>query len=483
VSQNEKPPFVDDSGFEKSLSDLGEGLDGDSRQKPVRLSNTPVSPQSLVRPPNADRRSPAPPPMMSIFPESALLPDPASAPRPSGPPLSPSARTGDGRARSESPESATTAPEARRPLLDLFPPPLGLERGRARAPAIVGAPPPRAVHGRFALQTESALQSPHIPLTYEPFYGLSEKPFSLSTDPKFIYRSTSHERVLQELIDALGRGDGIMLLTGEAGVGKTTLCRSLIEQLGRRTVTSSISAPFVSLDAVLKSVLIDFGVVARDDAARGLLAAATREELTTAIGDFAASLAPLQASAVIVIDEAQNVPPDILEAVAALSEVFGADRRVQIMLIGQPLLASMLNRRPLRALGRKVLVRCRLDPLAAEEVSGYVIHRLAIAGTSARVEFDDGAFAELYAATHGVPRLVNLVCDRAMTRGYEASASVIDDRLIAEAASSLELVPARSDKRRLAQMAVTTLWFIALMLVGAAAAAWVFRGDLTRFLR
>jgi type II secretory pathway predicted ATPase ExeA len=443
VSQNEKPPLTDDSGS--------------------------------VRPPTA-------PPTTSIFPESALLPDPASGPRPSGPPPSPFARAGEGRARSESPEPATTASEGR-PLLDLFPPPLGPERGQTRAPAIVGAQPPRVVHTRFALQTERAPQSPDLPLTYEPFYGLSEKPFSLSTDPKFIYRSTSHERVLQQLIDALGRGDGIMLLTGEAGVGKTTLCRSLVEQLGRRTVTSFISAPFVSLDEVLKSVLVDFGVVARDDAGRGRLAAATREELTTAIGDFAASLAPLHASAVIVIDEAQNAPPDILEPLTGLSEAFGADRRVQIMLVGQPSLVSLLNRRPLRALGRKVLVRCRLDPLAADEVRGYVIHRLAIAGPRARVEFDEGAFAELYAATHGVPRLVNLVCDRAMIRGYETSARVIDDRLIAAAASSLELVPARSDKHRLAELAVRALAFIALMLVGAGAAAWVFREDVTRLLR
>ena len=322
---------------------------------------------------------------------------------------------------------------------------------------------------------------PAVPLTYELFYGLSEKPFSLSTDPKFIYRSTSHDRALQDLIDALGRGDRIMMLTGEAGIGKTTLCRSLVDQLGRRTVTSFITAPVLSLDDVLRTVLVDFGVVAREDATRGPFAAATDQELATSIGDFAASLAPLQASAVIIIDEAQNMSSDILAPLAALSEGT-ADRRVQIILVGQPTLHSLLHHSTLRTLDRSVAVRCRLETLTADETIGYVVHRLAVAGTNARVEFDDGAFAELYVTTRGVPRLVNLVCDAALTRGYETSASVIDDQLIAAAAATLELVPLRSSARRVARMAAIALAFIALMLVGAGAAAWVFRAQLSQLL-
>ena len=376
---------------------------------------------------------------------------------------------------------ATPASDAPRPLLDLFPPPP--VRASARAPAIAGAPPPPNVRSRFAQRADSAPPAPEVPLTYEPFYGLSEKPFSLSTDPKFIYHSTSHDRVLQELIDALGRGDAIMLLTGEMGTGKTTLCRSLVEQLGRRTVTSFITNPGASLEGLLKTVLVDFGVVAREDATRGRLAAATRQKLTTAVGDFAASLAPIEASAVIIVDEAQKMPPDILEPLAALADVAGADRRVQIILVGQPVLPSLLHRKELRALEPRVTVRCRLDPLTAEEVSGYVAHRLAVVGTAARVEFNDGACAELYAATRGVPLLVNLVCDGALTRGYKAFASVIDDQLIAAAAVDLELVPLRSGARRIVRMAVMALVFLALMLVGAGAAAWVFRADLSRLLR
>ena len=268
----------------------------------------------------------------------------------------------------ESPEEVAPGSDGPRPLLDLFPPLPGPDLARGGAAA--GAPPPRIVGSRFAMQANFAALPPAVPLTYEPFYGLSENPFSLSPDTKFIYRSTSHERALQELIDALGRGDAIMLLTGELGVGKTTLCRSLGEQLGRRTVTSLIADPFVSFEDLLRTVLVDFGVVAREDAKRGRMAAATRKELIVAVGDFAASLAPLRASAVIIVDEAQDVSPDLFEPLAALADVAHADRRVQVILVGQPTLPTLLRRKELRALERQVTVRCRLDPLTAEEVGG-----------------------------------------------------------------------------------------------------------------
>jgi type II secretory pathway predicted ATPase ExeA len=483
---------MDDPGFQKGLSDLDEGLDvarprsaGRRPQSPVASPQSPAgSPASTTPLPEPDAGLPTDrrPPTGSIFPDSALTSGTAPSP-----PLSRFARAAEARARAseslDSPNALTPAPDARRPLLDLFPPPPAYDRGRARPSTIAGAPPPRVVRSRFALQADTAPQPPAAPLTYEPFYGLSEKPFSLSTDPRFIYHSTSYDRALQELIDALGRGDAVMLLTGETGIGKTTLCRSLGEQLGRRrTVTSFITDSDASLDGVLKTVLVDFGVASREDATRGWLAAATRQELTTAISDFAASLAPLQSSAVIIVDEAQDLSPDVLEPLAALSQVSGADRRVQIILVGQPALPSLLHREPLRALERAVAVRCRLEPLTAEEVIGYVVHRLAVAGTGARVEFDESAFAELYAATCGVPRLVNLVCDGALTRGFEMSASVIDDRLIAGAAANLELLPLRSDTRQFARMAAMTVGFIALMLVGAGAAAWVFRAQLSQLL-
>ena len=472
MSQNQKPPsFLDDPSFRAKFSELDRGL-GD----PDPMDDAALPPPKSARVVPANRvpaESPAAPPA-SIFPESALAPGPAS------PPLSRFARAAARALASEPVDAATPASDGPRPLLDLFPPPPG--RDRARGPAIAGAPPPRIVRSRFALQADSAPPPPAVPLTYEPFYGLSENPFSLSPDTKFIYHSTSHDRALQELTDALGRGDPVMLLTGELGVGKTTLCRSLVEQLGRRTVTSLIAGPVASFEDLLRTALVDFGVVAREDATRGRMAAATRQELIAAVGDFAASLAPLQASAVIILDDAQEVGPELLEPLSALSDVAGADRRAQIILVGQPALPALLRRRELRPLDRLAAARCRLDPLTAEETSGYVVHRLAVAGSNARVEFDEGALAELHAATRGVPRLVNLVCDRALTRGQQMSAGVIDDELVATAAADLELVPLRSDARWIVRMAVRTIVLLALMLAGAAAAAWVFWARISQFL-
>lgn len=470
MSQDQKPPsFLDDPSFQAKVSELERGLGG-----PTSTPDEALPGPSAARIPPVDRapgESPALPP--SIFPEATLAPGPAS------PPLSRFGRAAAQHTAMGSPGAAAPGSDGPRPLLDLFPLPLGREG--ARGPAMPGAPPPRIVGSRLARQADFAAPTPAVPLTYEPFYGLSENPFGLSLDTKFIYHSTSHERALQALTDALGRGDAIMLLTGEPGVGKTTLCRSLVEQLGRHTVTSLLAAPAASLEDLLRTVLVDFGMVSREDAARGQMAAATRRELITAVGDFAASLVPLRASAVIIVDDAHEARPELLGSLSAVSNV-AAGRRVQVILVGQPTLPALLHGRQFRQLERQVALRCRLDPLTAEEVIGYVVHRLSVVGASARVEFDEGAFAELHAATCGVPRLVNLVCDRALTRGQQMSASVIGDELVAAAADDLELVPLRSGARWVARTAVKTIVLLGLTLAGAAAAAWLFRAEISQLL-
>jgi type II secretory pathway predicted ATPase ExeA len=459
LSQDPKPPsFLDDPVLQAELSALDRGL---SEPDPKDLES---------------EATPAP-----------AFPGPVRAPGPAAPSLSRFAQDPVRAATPAWPAAATPASDSPRPLLELFPPPIGRERARpepqvqGRAPATLGAPPPRIVRSRFALPADSPLLPPAAPLTYEPFYGLSENPFSLSPAAKFLYHSASHDRVVQELVDALERGDAIMLLTGEPGVGKTTLCRSLVEQLGRRTVSSLIADPVASVGDLLRTVLVDFGVVSHEDAIGGPMAAATSQELIAAVGDFAAALARLQASAVIIVDDAQDVRSELLELLSALSNAAGADRRVHVILVGQPALLAHLHRKELRPLERQVGVRCRLDPLTAEELRGYVVHRVAVAGANARVEFDEDAFAELYVATRGVPRLVNLVCDRALTHGHQKWAGIIDDQLVAEAVADLDLVPLRSNARWIAHMAARAVVLLALMLTGAAA-AWVFRAQVAQFL-
>lgn len=367
-----------------------------------------------------------------------------------------------------------------RPLLELFPPPPIPERQAAvyRGPAIADSTSPRATRGRSPSKPEAAV--PGAP-TYESFYGLSEKPFTLATDPRFIYHSASHDRVLQELIAAIGRGEGVMVLTGELGTGRTTLCRSLVEQLDRRATTCFVTQPVSSFEDLLKGALVAFGVIARDEMTRGRAAVATRQELVGAITDFSASLGPTHGPALIVVDDAQNVAADVLEPLAPIAAA--GEPRVQVLLVGAPALTSLLAQPDLQALQRSVSVRCRLEPLMAEETAGYVAHRLAIAGAQSRVTFDAGACAALHAITAGIPRQINLVCDRALAIGFAASAKVITDTLVTRAASDLDLVATEAEPSGALRKAVIVLVVVASLLAGAGVAAWVFRSDLARLLQ
>jgi general secretion pathway protein A len=329
---------------------------------------------------------------------------------------------------------------------------------------------PRVVHPVGPIASEA-------PLTYEPFYGLNEKPFSLSFDPKFIYRSASYDRVAQEVVDALGRRDEIVVVTGDMGIGKTTLCRSMVPRLDRRTLTSLVADPAISVEDLLKRVLVDFGVI--EDAAPDANAPAARDGLTQMLREFVASLAPLQAAAVVIIDDAHRASAELFASIRDLAN--GADGRAKlhVVLVGE---SGLLERDELQWLRERIAVRARLEPLSAEEIAGYVAYRLAVAaaGASARVEFDDGAVSEIYAATYGVPRLVNLVCDRALARGQEAAASVIDRRLVAAAAADLDLGPSTSGARRVVQTVAAGVVLLLLALAGAGAAAWVFRDAVAR---
>jgi general secretion pathway protein A len=358
-------------------------------------------------------------------------------------------------------ESASTPDQHRRPIPD------------RRSIPFVDEPP--AVSPRLQASQTSE------PLTYEAFYGLQEQPFSLSSDPTFLYHSVAHDRAAQAMLDAIRRRDGIVVLTGEVGVGKTMLCRALVEQLDRRTLTSLVADPFDAAEDLLKTVLVDFGVISREDVTDGPLARASRADLSDALRDFLFSLAPLQAFAVVIIDEAQRLSVDLLEQIRVVGELGGDEQLLQLMLVGHPALSATLAKPELRQLVRRVSARSSLGPLAGDEVAGYVTHRLGVAGTSPRVEFDDASIARLYELSGGVPRTINLLCDRALAVGWAASATTIDEQTVDSAAEDLDLaLPAfrRSLVRAAAILAVLAL----LALIGAAAGAFVFRADVSALI-
>lgn len=422
VEDRPKRFLSDDASFVASLSDLDLGL--------VNGDNAPL-PEPLLRP-EADRGRAAEP---AVFPPSPLPP-------------------------------AMRASRGPRPLLDLFPTPDDRLQPAAAPPP---APPPGP--RRFDLA------APVVTGTYETFYGFSEPPFTLSSDPKYLYHSVAHDRAAQAILGAIWRREGVVVLTGPAGVGKTMLCRAVIEQLDRRTLTSLVDEPFASVDELLKTMLVDFGVISRADLAAGRLGHATRTELETVLREFLLSLARLQAFAVVIIDGAHALPADQLDEIRVLAEARGNERLLQVLLVGRPALLGTLASFKLRPLAKRVSLRTTLEPLSREEVDGYIGHRLTLAGDRPRVEFDQRAIARISEISAGVPRVVNLLCDGALAQGYERSASVIDQRFVQAAADDLDLAPPLSRAALAARMVAAVAVLLLLVLLGATAAALVLRSD------
>ena len=300
--------------------------------------------------------------------------------------------------------------------------------------------------------------------SYADYYRLVDAPFTLTPNPRFVYLSASYLRALDQITHALERREGLIVLTGEIGTGKTTLCRTLVEHLPRRTFLSVILNPFLTADDLLKQILRDFGVIS--DEAAG--ARASSHELVTALHKFLASLVPLDAHAVIMIDEAQHLDPLVLEQIRLLSN-FETDtaKLLQIILVGQPDLDDLLARPVLRQLNQRVARRCRLDVLTPAEVGHYIERRLWVAhgfgalltgaaGTTAattgappqeagvwRVRFASFAVHAIAKLSRGVPRVINLLCDRALEIGAERHLAIVDRPAVLEGARRLELSDAR----------------------------------------
>jgi len=291
-------------------------------------------------------------------------------------------------------------------------------------------------------------------LTYEPFYGLREKPFSLSADPRFLYRSPAHAPAFDAILAGIRRREGLIVLTGEIGTGKTTLCRSVLQHLDRRTFAAFVPDPFVSREDLLKTLLVDFGVIAISDLTRGRFTGASRSELSYLLYEFLDSLVPLQAFAVLVIDETQNLSLPLLEEIRILSELERREKLLQVVLVGQPELRASLRLPQMRQVDQRVSVRCELTALDAHGVVGYVNHRLAVAGLGrSSVEFTAPALEALHQGSAGVPRMLNRLCDRALERAYAARTSRIDAEFVRDAVDDLGPVQGNAERAMAAKPA------------------------------
>lgn len=298
------------------------------------------------------------------------------------------------------------------------------------------------------------------PASYEAYYGLAEPPFSLSPTVRFAFRSGSYATAFDQLRRALERREGFVVITGEVGTGKSMLCRAAMQDSGAHTFVSLILDPCVTAEELLAQVLSDFGVLDRDTRSPRRVAPAPLHQLIVVLQRFLTSLAPLNGRAVVIIDEAQHLHPVLLEQLRLWSNLDGdGPPLLQVVLSGQPELDTLLGRPEMRQVRQRVARRCELTGLERNEVAEYIEHRLSIArgpdqpqapgpggvlsqGDFWRVRFAPSAIRTIAALSQGVPRLVNLLADRALEVGCERQARTIDSRHVREAARRLNLQPA-----------------------------------------
>jgi len=277
---------------------------------------------------------------------------------------------------------------------------------------------------------------------YEAFFGLRESPFSLVPDPRFLFASATHSAALAQVAHALERREPLVVITGDIGTGKTLLCRTVLQRLPFKTFLSVIHDPLLEADDLVKELLKDFGVIAKDPARFG---GASRHELVQTLHAFLNSLAPIKAHAVVMIDEAQHLRPDVLEQIRLLSNIDDAKGTIlQIILVGQRDLEPLLARPDLRQLQQRVSRRFALEPLNRDEVRQYIEHRLALAqgqplpGQAAPgVAFTPDAIEVVAEISSGVPRVINLLCDRSLELAFDAEVRAIDGARVHSAARGL----------------------------------------------
>jgi general secretion pathway protein A len=259
---------------------------------------------------------------------------------------------------------------------------------------------------------------------YHEFYALREKPFSLSPDPRFLFLSDSHREALAHLLYGIEQGEGFIVITGEVGTGKTTLSRTLLQRIEPGTEVAFIFNPQLSASELLQSICAELGLPAADR---------TRREMMDALNRFLLAKKAEGRRVILLIDEAQNLPPDTLEQVRLLSNLeTDTEKLLQIILIGQPELDAILDSPNLRQLNQRISVRWRLSALTALETRDYVKHRLRIAAGAPREIFTDLALREVHRRSGGIPRLVNLLCDRALLAGFAAGARSIGLSLVGQ---------------------------------------------------
>lgn len=280
---------------------------------------------------------------------------------------------------------------------------------------------------------------------YAPFFGLQHPPFSIAPDPRYLFMSERHREALAHLLYGLDAGGGFVLLTGEVGAGKTTVCRCFLEQIPAHCNVAYIFNPKLTVRELLRSICDEFGVPHKPMVPGGV------ETVKDYIDPLNASLLAAHAAGrntVLIIDEAQNLSANVLEQLRLLTNLETSERKLlQIILIGQPELRTMVASPALEQLAQRVIARFHLDALSPRETQQYIAHRLAVAGLQGPMPFRQRAIARVHTLSRGVPRRINLLCDRALLGAYAAGVREVNASTVNRAAREVFDAPAGSDNR------------------------------------
>ncbi len=298
---------------------------------------------------------------------------------------------------------------------------------------------------------------------YLPFFGFKEPPFKLSPDPRFFFSSKKHQEAFSHILYGLKERKGFIVVTGEVGTGKTTLCRLLLGKLDSTVRTALLFNPQLTTVELLQSINQDFGLKGDGQTKKALL-----DELNRFLLDLLAQ----GGNALLIIDEAQLLTTECLEEIRLLSNLeTDQSKLIQILLIGQPELKNKLSQHALRQLRQRISIMYEIEPLDREEVTAYIESRIEVAGGKEKVAFAPKAIDRIYSFSNGFPRLINVVADQALLAAYVANTTFISETLVQQAVDELKKAdttrPSRLPEKQkafLGRYAVPVAWGLALLV-------------------
>jgi general secretion pathway protein A len=265
---------------------------------------------------------------------------------------------------------------------------------------------------------------------YREFFGLKEKPFNITSDPNFLFLSRVHREAFSHLLYGIKERKGFLEITGEVGAGKTTLCRALLSQLDRNTKSAFIFNSTLPELQLLQAILEDYGIV---------VAGRSKVSLLRQLNSFLIEELSKNNNVVLIIDEAQNLKPSILEEIRMLSNLeTDKEKLFQIILVGQPELRSKLSSPGLKQLRQRIAVRFHITPLEKDEIGQYIYHRLSVAGSNGSITFEPDAIDYIYRFSGGIPRIINTVCDKSLLAAYVAETKNITLPLVENSVQEME---------------------------------------------